>query len=83
MRRAVSSWWNSVTSVKPTATQTQRVATTIPKAPPRPDWARFYPHGGRWMWNGHGDWDWPGTKLRCVVFASSVFIFYLFIHSFL
>jgi hypothetical protein len=57
-RRAVSSWWKSVTSIKPTATQTQRVATTIPKAPPRPDWARFYPHGGRWMWNGHGDWDW-------------------------
>lgn len=58
MRRAVSSWWNSVTSVKPTATKTQRVATTIPKAPPHPAWARFYPHGGRWMWNGHGDWEW-------------------------
>jgi hypothetical protein len=58
MRRAVSSWWNSVTSVKPTATQTQRVVTTIPKTPPHPSWARFYPHGGRWMWNGHGDWDW-------------------------
>ena len=58
MRRAVSIWWNSVTSVKPTATKTQRVATTIPKAPPHPAWARFYPHGGRWMWNGHGDWEW-------------------------
>lgn len=58
MRRAVSSWWNSVTSVKPTATKTQRVATAVPKAPPHPAWARLYPHGGRWMWNGHGDWDW-------------------------
>lgn len=58
MRRAVSSWWNSVTSVKPTVTKTQRVATTIPKAPPHPAWARYYPHGGRWMWNGHGDWEW-------------------------
>ncbi|KAG9691211.1 carbohydrate-binding module family 50 protein, partial [Aureobasidium melanogenum] len=55
MRRAVSSWWNSITSVKPTATKT---ATTIPKPPPQPAWARYYPHGGRWMWNGHGDWDW-------------------------
>ncbi|KAH0014374.1 concanavalin A-like lectin/glucanase, partial [Aureobasidium melanogenum] len=54
MRRAVSSWWNSITSVKPTATET---ATTIPKPPPQPAWARYY-HGGRWMWNGHGDWDW-------------------------
>jgi hypothetical protein len=58
MRRAVSSWWNSVTSAKPTATQTQRIATTIPKAPPHPAWARLYLHGGRWMWNGHGDWEW-------------------------
>jgi hypothetical protein len=58
MRRAVSSWWNSVTSVKPTATQTQQVATTIPKAPPHPAWARYYPHGGRWMWNGHGEYEW-------------------------
>ncbi|KAH0386804.1 carbohydrate-binding module family 50 protein, partial [Aureobasidium melanogenum] len=55
MRRAVSSWWNSITSVKPTATET---ATTIPKPPPQPAWARYYPRGGRWMWNGHGDWDW-------------------------
>ncbi|KAG9594945.1 hypothetical protein KCU97_g5412, partial [Aureobasidium melanogenum] len=55
MRRAVSSWWNSITSVKPTATET---ATTIPEPPPQPAWARYYPHGGRWMWNGHGDWDW-------------------------
>ncbi|KAG9675510.1 carbohydrate-binding module family 50 protein, partial [Aureobasidium melanogenum] len=55
MRRAVSSWWNSITSVKPTATET---ATTIPKPPPQPAWARYYPHGGRWMWNGHGHWDW-------------------------
>ena len=54
MRRAVSSWWNSVTSVKPTATETERIATTIPKPPPQPTWA----HGGRWMWNGHGDWEW-------------------------
>ncbi|KAI4748369.1 concanavalin A-like lectin/glucanase [Aureobasidium sp. EXF-12298] len=53
MRRAVSSWWNSITSVKPTATE---IATTIPKPPPQPAWARYY--GGRWMWNGHGDWDW-------------------------
>ncbi|KAH0256756.1 carbohydrate-binding module family 50 protein, partial [Aureobasidium melanogenum] len=55
MRRAVSSWWNSITSVKPIATET---ATTIPKPPAQPAWARYYPHGGRWMWNGHGDWDW-------------------------
>ncbi|CAD0112545.1 unnamed protein product [Aureobasidium uvarum] len=60
MRRAVSSWWNSVTSVKTTATatKTQRVATSIPKPPPHPAWARYYPHGGRWMWNGHNDWEW-------------------------
>jgi hypothetical protein len=57
-RRAVSSWWNSVTSVKPTVTKTERVATTIPKAPPHPAWARYYPHGGRWMWNGHGEYEW-------------------------
>lgn len=58
MRRAVSSWWNSVTSVKLTATKTERIATTLPKPPPQPAWARYYPHGGRWMWNGHGDWEW-------------------------
>ncbi|KAG9689796.1 carbohydrate-binding module family 50 protein, partial [Aureobasidium melanogenum] len=57
MRRAVSSWWNSVTSIKPTATKTESTATTIPKPPSQPAWARYY-HGGRWMWNGHGDWEW-------------------------
>ncbi|TIA79674.1 concanavalin A-like lectin/glucanase [Aureobasidium pullulans] len=57
MRRAVSSWWNSVTS-KPTATTTKRVATVKPKAPANPPWARYYPHGGRWMWNGHGEYEW-------------------------
>ncbi|KAH0269916.1 carbohydrate-binding module family 50 protein, partial [Aureobasidium melanogenum] len=58
MRRAVSSWWNSVTSIKPTATKTESTATTIPKPPVQPAWARYYPHGGRWMWDGHGDWEW-------------------------
>lgn len=58
MRRAVSSWWNSATSVKPTATKTGRIATTIPEPPPQPAWARNYPHGGRWMWNDHGAWEW-------------------------
>ncbi|KAK6003868.1 hypothetical protein QM012_008718 [Aureobasidium pullulans] len=57
MRRAVSSWWNSVTSVKPTATQAERIATAIPRPPPQPAWARYYPNGGRWMWDGHGDWE--------------------------
>lgn len=58
MRRAVSSWWDSVTSVQPAATKTERTATTVPKPPPQPAWARYYPHGGRWMWNGHGEWEW-------------------------
>lgn len=58
MRRAVSSWWNSITSIKSTVTKTERLATTIPKPPPQPAWARYNPHGGRWMWNGHDDWEW-------------------------
>ncbi|KAI5207824.1 concanavalin A-like lectin/glucanase [Aureobasidium subglaciale] len=58
MRRAVSSWWNSVTLVKPIATKTQRIATAKPKSPANPPWARYYAHGGRWMWNGHDDYEW-------------------------
>ncbi|KAI5247263.1 concanavalin A-like lectin/glucanase [Aureobasidium subglaciale] len=58
MRRAVSSWWKSEISVTPTATKTYRIATAKPKSPANPPWARYYSHGGRWMWNGHNDYEW-------------------------
>lgn len=50
MRRAVSSWWNNVTSIKPTATKTESLATTIPKPPSQPAWARYYSHGVVFTW---------------------------------